>query len=198
MRLFVAAEISEEARAAIARAVEALRRKFEGVRWEGPEKYHFTLKFLGEVGADRLESVTEGVSRASLGVDPFTVRLKGFGSFPPGGNPRVVWIGADEGGAELSALGRRVEADMAALGFAPEAREFHPHVTIGRVRGGGRSGSLAGLREALLARAGESLGGEFRVERVVLLESRLGPGGSRYTLVRAAPLRGGDSGGAGR
>ncbi len=192
MRLFVATEIPPAVAGAVARVVEGLKRGFRSVRWEDPAKYHFTLKFLGEVEADRLPDVTAAVSRSSLRVEPFLARLAGFGSFPPGGSPRVVWAGVEAGGEGLRRLAEALEREFGALGFAREARPYSPHLTVGRVRGPGEGPALL---EALARRAAAELGEAFRTERLLLLESRLLPGGSRYECLLASAL--GAKGGGG-
>ncbi len=192
MRLFVATEVPPSVAGAVARAVEGLKRGFRSVRWEDPAKYHFTLKFLGEVGAERLPDVTAAVARSSLRVEPFDVRLRGFGSVPPGRSPRVVWAGVGSGGVELGRLAEALEGEFRALGFPREARPYSAHLTVGRVRGPGEGPALA---QALGKRATAELGEAFRTERLLLLESRLLPGGSRYESLHASAL--GAAGGGG-
>jgi len=187
MRLFVAVEIGEEARAALAAAVEPLRRRFDRVRWERPEKYHVTVKFLGEAPPPELARVTETVDRASKGVAPFRADLVGLGAFPPRGTARVLWAGLALGREACVALAARVEDEAAAAGFPREDRPFHPHATIGRVR---PPAQARALREAIEARGGERFGAAFDVARLVLLESRLDPRGSTYHEVHASALQG--------
>jgi len=68
-----------------------------------------------------------------------------------------------------------------------EEREFKPHLTVGRVRSGkGKSGLLKRMEDFLHV----ELGG-FRVERLVLFKSDLGPTGPLYTELRAVTLGGG-------
>lgn len=190
MRLFVALEIGEEAREEVSRAVEELRRRHGGgVRWDPPEKYHVTVKFLGETDPARLSSVTDLLDRASMGTTTFSAALMGFGAFPPRGDPRVLWAGVSLGAEACKTLAARVEEGAAATGFPRESRPFHPHVTVGRVRPGA-PGDRRALRAAIEARREERLGPAFEVRRLVLFESRLDPGGSIYHEVHASPFEG--------
>jgi 2'-5' RNA ligase len=59
---------------------------------------------------------------------------------------------------------------------------FAPHLTIGRVRMPADWSTRLATAPAPRAR--------FRVERVVLVRSTLGPGGSRYEVEAEAPLTG--------
>ena len=106
---------------------------------------------------------------------------------PSARRPRVLWAGLVAGTGELAALAAAVEAALVPLGFAPEARPFQGHVTLGRVRS---PRGLAPLAAALEAGAGLELGA-WRAAEVVLYRSRLRPTGavhealSRHAL--AAP-----------
>ncbi|HET6203873.1 MAG TPA: RNA 2',3'-cyclic phosphodiesterase [Planctomycetota bacterium] len=185
MRLFVAAEIPSTVADSVARSIADLRRRFGGVRWEDASKYHFTLKFLGEVEEKRLPDVTSAVDRSSLHVGPFPVRLRGLGFFPPGARPRVVWVGVGAGAEGLARLAEGSEREFVRLGFPREGRPYSAHLTVGRVKGPGDGPRLA---EALAPRGAEEVGDPFAVERLVLFESRLLPGGSRYAIVHASAL----------
>jgi RNA 2',3'-cyclic 3'-phosphodiesterase len=72
------------------------------------------------------------------------------------------------------------------MGFAPEARGFTAHVTLGRVREPRRNPALA----TALERAGAITLGDLRVDRLSLMRSDLSPAGARYTELSAHPLGG--------
>ena len=80
-------------------------------------------------------------------------------------------------------------AALAARGFPPEERPWHPHLTIGRVLDERRWRREAGppLRGAL-AQAATTTFGTQRVAEVALMRSDLSPTGARYTLRRAVRL----------
>ena len=59
------------------------------------------------------------------------------GAFPNAARPRTVWLGAGAGAEQMVTLHDRVEDPLAELGYREEHRQFQPHLTIGRVRGGG-------------------------------------------------------------
>lgn len=132
-----------------------------------PDGLHFTLQFLGEV----TEGAARGAAAALAGVafDPFDVELRGAGAFPESGSPRVVWVGAADGG-RLAGLARRVEAALAPLGFSRD-RPFAPHLTVFRVKR-----KAGGIRERL-AGMGSACFGTRRVDRIRLKASPRDPGG---------------------
>jgi RNA 2',3'-cyclic 3'-phosphodiesterase len=84
----------------------------------------------------------------------------------------------------MTALARRVDAALAALGFPRDERPFSPHVTLGRVR---RPGSNPALTDALAGAAAREFG-QIQVPTASLMRSELGPRGARYTELAAVRL----------
>lgn len=184
MRLFVAADIPDAVRGRLADCQERLRDLPLPVRWTRPEGMHLTLFFLGETPAERLagiEAAVAGVAGASPG---FRLEARGVGTFPERGRPRVIVFGIGGEVEPAARLKRGLDAALGALGFRPDERPFHPHLTLGRTKDG-----PAGDWKSALAREREAEGGSFEVDRLVLFESRLGPGGSQYLALREFPLR---------
>jgi 2'-5' RNA ligase len=96
---------------------------------------------------------------------------------------RVLWVGL-EGGQPLVEIARRLEAETEPLGYPGEGRDFSPHVTLARVKGGG---DLDRARQVLEAHAHDAYG-EFPVDRIRLKKSVLTPQGPVYSTVEEVPL----------
>ncbi len=96
--------------------------------------YHITLRFIGEVP----EGVVDAIKRDVLGgvrAESFTMKLQGLGAFPSPARPRVVWVGVTQGADELGRIRETIESRLRKLGIKPERQEFHPHVTLARIKG---------------------------------------------------------------
>jgi RNA 2',3'-cyclic 3'-phosphodiesterase len=147
---------------------------------------HVTLRFLGEVGADRNAMIAAKLAPVAEGSIPFGVRLEGVGAFPSPDRPRVVWVGVTEGRNELVELARRVRSALEPE-FGREREEFVPHLTLFRVRSPRDRDAavelLSGRRPAPPPR-------QVRVEQLLLKESILGPGGADHRTLAAFPLGG--------
>ncbi|HUJ77567.1 MAG TPA: RNA 2',3'-cyclic phosphodiesterase [Thermoplasmata archaeon] len=149
---------------------------------------HLTLRFLGEVPPERVPFIADRLGDVARAVAPFDLTLEGVGAFPSARNPRIVWVGVTVGREAVIALAERVRASLASEGSATEEGPFVPHVTLFRVR------APAGLRAARALLDGRVPGPEprsFRVEAVLLKESRLRPGGADHRTVAAFALGGG-------
>lgn len=116
--------------------------------------------------------------------EAFEVELRGLGAFPSASRPRVLWAGTAEASA-FTALARDVDDRLSGLGFAPEARGFTAHVTLGRVREPRRDPALA----AALTEAAARPFGRLSVGRISLMRSHLSPRGARYTELAGSALR---------
>jgi 2'-5' RNA ligase len=174
MRLFAGIPIVDDARREIVTLLGGLRDSGWPVRWVHEEGLHLTLKFYGEVAAERLEVIEEAVRFAGQGTGPLALRLQDLGAFPSAARPRILWIGIEAPPA-LALMQDRLERGGEGIGFPPEGTPFQPHVTLGRVREGHRS-PPHGLEDFgnTYARA-SFVGGEL-----VLYESMLTTRGPRY------------------
>lgn len=173
MRLFIAVEAPEGIRKKMGDLARELPE--DGLSKVKTENMHFTLKFLGEVREERLGEML-GILR-NVAFSPFSVRIEGVGAFPNESHARVVWAGAKS--PEMEELARGLHAALAGM-F--EREEFSAHLTLARVKG------RADLKQFLQKHRGEGFG-EFRVDRFVLFESRLQPGGPEYRKVAEFPAK---------
>jgi 2'-5' RNA ligase len=159
--LFVALNLPRRVRQELWDATAPLRALGLPVRWVREDALHLTLKFLGEVAAEREAEVVAALGRAAVGARPLSLVVRGLGVFPDFRRPRVVWLGV-EGEPALELLQHRLEQELGPLGFPPEGRPFRPHLTLGRAARDARPRELAGLEAAL---------GRVRVEAAALVET---------------------------
>ncbi len=180
MRLFLAVELSEAVRHSLSELQSELRKRCPGWRWVPPESLHLTLRFLGEVDDGRDAACRQVWRRAVGRFGSFELRLSDLGRFPPGGRPRVLWIGARaEPQPTLGELAAALEEAARSAGFAAETRPFRPHLTLARAARRARAPDPAPRADIPVQRVAE----------IVLFRSRLGPGGARYTALERFALR---------
>ena len=175
-RLFIAADISSEARCHASDLGQRLRsvHSGKGVGWTKPENLHVTIKFLGETEPDREEKLIGILTRIARSTEPFRLQFEK----PELLGKRVVSIAVGSDSNTVFTLEVAIDTECEKLGFAREGRRFHPHLTLGRIR---RPEATHELAKHFLQTQIEPL--SFEVREIVLYESELGPGGSVYRKV---------------
>ena len=187
-RLFVAVELPTHIQDALGATIERLRAELGGAfRWVSPAAIHLTLKFLGDVGPERVPALTTALESAAVAVEPFELRLEGSGVFPNRRSPSVVWAGIGGDAAAIEALRQAVELAMTGAGEAAETRTFRPHLTLARVRGRLEPSEAEALA-ARLGRVDHARVLPFRVDGVSLMQSELDRGGASYARLGRATL----------
>lgn len=182
LRCFVAVDIDEPVSEKI-RALQSLWRGFRAeVRFVDPASSHVTLKFLGPVQQSAVARVRENLSGCT-GCGTFEFRVRRLGVFPKAGRPRVFWAGIDRQSA-LSKLHECVEGALAWMG-ATETRDFQPHVTVARAKGGKE---LERLLDYIRIEGADFDAGTVKVNRFHLYQSLPEPRGARYVRLASFSL----------
>ena len=202
MRLFVSVDLPTSFAAPIA-AIQSAFADASGLSFTDPEGAHVTLKFLGEVDPGTVPALETELEAAVSDADvaPFSVTYGGLGVFPDLSYVSVLWLGVEEGGAELTRLHRAIEERTTAMGFDAESHDFTPHVTLARMEhAGGKELVQALVRDwdpsaveatdddELRATEDGPVVGETTVSEIRLTESTLGPDGPVYETVSRFPL----------
>ncbi len=192
IRAFLAVELPQELRAELATIQQELKRNIEPemkqnmrVSWAQPASIHLTVKFLGDMDEQLIDSLLVAVEQAIGNQTAVNVPLERLGAFPRPQSPRVLWVGPSENwerGAEarrVAGIHGAIEEACEGLGFLRETKPFSPHLTFARIRVGERHIGVALAKGGVLDRP-LSLG-SLAVESVVLMKSELRPTGSVYT-----------------
>ena len=181
VRLFLAIELDPSVRQSVGTVIQWLKQQGLSARWVAQENLHVTLKFLGAVDSQKVSILCRTLREELCSIASFPIVLHDFGFFPHFRRPRVIWIGLDEGKEALRDVFERIETCLKPLGYPKEDKAFHPHVTLGRFRSGGRYN----LSKILLTDATKNVC--FSVQQecrgVSLLKSVLTSDGAVYTLI---------------
>lgn len=179
-RVFCAIDLPPQLKQKLADHGEQLREAEPDAHasWTRPDNIHLTLKFLGNVNVPDVAKLSQAAERAVVSVPRFKLTAEGPGTFPKNGPPRVLWIGISDPDEQLARLHASLENEGAKLGFAKEARAFHPHLTLARLRS---SKGAKALGAAHRARDFEPV--EISVSELLVIRSELGREGSRYSVI---------------
>jgi len=185
VRLFLATDLDDAAREAIAALQWRLKRRVgdrASLKWTSPEQMHVTLVFIGDadetVSAKLIVATQKRPAQAA-----FDVTFERLGMFPPRGAPKVLWLGVGAGVVEMTALQAEIAARVEPLGVVVERRPFHPHVTLARWRD-----AAPGDRRAVdeMGEVGEIAC--VRIDHATLYRSQTLPAGPVYTPVARVTL----------
>jgi len=150
MRLFIALELPDNVIAELETVQQRLRRyATRPVKWVSAASLHLTLHFLGEVEEDRVAPILDSLHAATVGLPLPRLQLASIGAFPSMKRPQTIWVGVGGDSAALRALHQAVVQAIQPLGFEPDRRPFHAHLTLGRVRREAEATELANLCAAL-------------------------------------------------
>jgi 2'-5' RNA ligase len=175
-RLFVALELPDDVRAALA----ALGAAADPDVWRpvAPDALHLTLAFLGSRPPADARAIAR-VLEAQAGTPAPRLALGAALLLPPR-RARVLTVALDDPEGTLGRLQARVSDGLAAAAvYAPEKRPFRPHVTVARLRPRARP-----PRE-VAADAGSQ---PFTAAHLTLYRSQLHPKGVRYAAVARVSL----------
>lgn len=177
LRLFVALDLPEAARAALAafRAAAA-----DPAIWRPvpDEALHLTLAFLGHRPEGDVERVAEALRSAPTTAPRLTL---GRSLALPPRRPRVLTAAIVDHDGTLAELQAWVSGELAARRlYEPEARPFRPHATVARLRPDAQA-----PREKVPAPAPVT----FYGEALTLYQSRLRRDGARYEPLARRGLR---------
>ena len=187
IRLFLASEVPGAQKAALAEILEPARGLLPEARWTEMDSWHVTLKFLGEIPKQMLETVQEVVAEVTQGHPPVASHLTNVGVFPNQKRPRVLWMGLADDDSSIMNLGAMLEASFAKQKFRKEERPVRPHLTLARFKEPRAEPAkvlkvIEGLKAAELDRS------EFRVSELILFQSKLSPQGAKYDPLMRFPL----------
>lgn len=175
MRVFIAIKIPQDS--SLRGPLDKLRNA-GGMRVYDSRTLHLTLRFIGEVKEELVPEIIEAVTKAAEGMNPIPVRLKGMGSFPEKGAPRIVWIGASSGG-ELEKLAERIFAELKARKIPFDRKRFVPHITVARARGDKGSPKSS----EIISEFRDAQFFSFVCNDIILYKSELGEKGAVHTIL---------------
>ena len=187
-RLFIAISVPEAVRKEIARMQARLKRASPSgsVRWTRSEQFHITLKFLGDVPINQLETLKDSIASACAGMYPPQIAALGTGFFPNRRNPRIIWIGAHDDTGSTVKLHRRMTGMLHWLLPAERSEKFTGHITLGRFKPGHHASIPRTVEQATVFH--RQFFGQWQADEIELVRSELNSTGAEHTAIAIYPL----------
>lgn len=174
MRIFVSVNLSDRMRQELLCFQAQLQKSMQNWRWIDPAAMHITLAFIGEYPDDQLDVLQKVLWPAADAIPPFTIEIGGLGTFPPRGNPSVLWIGIRKGAAQMTELAESVTKALQAANIDVDQKPYVPHITLARAKQNG----VAQVPDSTHLPV---LNPRMTVESFHVMESDLQPSGAHYT-----------------
>uniref|UniRef100_A0A7C1T158 RNA 2',3'-cyclic phosphodiesterase n=1 Tax=Thermofilum pendens TaxID=2269 RepID=A0A7C1T158_THEPE len=186
LRVFIAVKVDEPSLVArVKQLQEDLERAGLRAKYVEPENLHITLRFVGEIPAEKVGLLRQKLREVCY--RKFSMLIKGAGAFPNLSRPRVLWLGVDEGAAELSQLAGFISriVDSLRLGSPSGSSEetFTPHLTIARLKA-----PPPPEARRIVESLAEAVFGQQYVDSFYLFKSDLTPRGPIYTVIERYAL----------
>jgi RNA 2',3'-cyclic 3'-phosphodiesterase len=169
-RLFVAIALPQLAREELAGALPSA---LPGRRVV-PDKWHFTLRFLGLTASALRDRLIAELATERFG-SVINLQLSGLGAFPGPARARVLWAGVTQGADRLTELAAGVTAACVRAGLASDERPYSPHLTLSRLDPPRDVRRLVREASSFVVRA--------TLDEVLLMRSTLGQGHPRYEVL---------------
>ena len=142
MRAFVAIPLPEAIRAELGALCRRLQRAETRATWVRPGRMHLTLRFLAEIDAETARAYAVRLAARTRKCEPVRLAVTGTGAFPNPRRPSVLWAGVTALEGDLDALHHAAEHAARRAGLEADARKFHPHITLARIRDRRRLGRI--------------------------------------------------------
>ncbi len=184
VRSFIAIEIPSAVQRALTDLAAALRAEGVRARWVPETNYHLSIRFLDAISSEQRAAIESAFAVECATIAPFKLQVCGCGAFFSRRIPRVLWAGVSGEIEPLRALAAAAEAIARDVGGAALKTDYHPHITLGRIRAARDATDI----EHALKRHEEFDGGAIPVDRVSLFRSELHPSGAQYTRLHTFAL----------
>jgi len=166
MRLFIAINISKEVKDYLFELKNEFR-KLGKINFSGKNKYHITLKFLGEVKENKLEEIKDKLSKVKF--NSFETSLNELGNF----NNRVLWVNLKPNNKVLE-LAKKIDEQLIEF---PNPHKFNDHITLARIK------SLKSEKEFNKKLKTKVKKINFKINSFELMKSTLSKDGAKYEVL---------------
>lgn len=185
LRLFIGIELPLFVQEALSKAQRALKKAGADVKWVEVHNIHLTLKFLGYVKNDKVDSIKKAISQTLKNTSSFEISIcKEINAFPSIKNMRVLWIGIEKGNDIIQKIQAQIEDDLEKIGIEKEERKFTPHLTLGRLKSAKSKESLIRHMEKTYLDKNYDL----PISKITLFQSILTPQGPIYNILSEVGL----------
>ena len=170
IKLFISIPLPE----AIKKDLKHLDDDISKCKWTNKNNLHLTLKYIGEVSDEEYYRIRGQLKEVDF--PHFSLKLENVGYFPHRKNPQALWAGVPKS-RQLCELRHLIEKALVDDNIAPRSHNFHPHITIGRLKKGKYQDVSKFLRKNSLFESSD-----FNINEFQLISSHPGGDGVHYEI----------------
>ena len=153
--------------------------------WPNPDSLHLTLKFLGNVNRNKIDTIQACMKKAATGISVHTLSSSGIGVFPSVKNARVIWSGTRGQTDILEKIVTRLEELLfEEMGIKKENKRFSPHLTLARIKSPVSPKAMIRLLQDFKNVCSE----DFLISDIQLFQSELTSSGAIHNFIFSAPF----------
>ena len=173
-RIFLAVPATQKIIRKLAKEIEKIKESIPDweVNWVRNENLHITLVFFGWVKENQIETLKTEVGHAVSGFPSFEITTGKLSA-----ERWPIWLEIEDGRKELQEISEALTKNLTTKGSLEEIRNFHPHLTLGRVKKRGKS---------KLPEVGVDF--SWKANRIVLYGSTHKGGVRIYTEIASFPI----------
>lgn len=187
MRVFISLNLSEEKKGEVFEIQSEVKKLLDediinSIKWEGRDKFHHTLFFLGDVEEKMVREISADLEKikGEISFSEMKFIATGINAFPKLRFPRVLIIELENSDKSAFRLYDKICEKLGIYGFKPD-KQFHPHITLGRVRRDKKI-NLDFLKDKIKTNL------SFTLDDFYLMESKLDSRGSVYKEIKRFTL----------
>ncbi len=149
--------------------------------WPSPQSLHLTLKFIGDIHPDKIDTIKECMQSAVLQTSlPIRLSVSGIGVFPNAKRTRIVWAGMAGQVDVLEKLVSTLSKELnSKIGVKIETKRYLPHFTLARVKKSIHPAKMQGLIQTHFDCQSDT----FIATDIKLFKSELKPSGAIHTKI---------------
>lgn len=177
-RLFIGLKIPQKIKEKLSRLQMEIAKIAPSLRLINLRNLHITLAFLGYLDGRQISKISLILAKISKKFTVFKLGLGDICFFPSEKRARVVAVDIRDAGA-LVKLQKTLSEELGKLKFIKiEKREYHPHLTIARVREKIAKSKVTAIKKTRIKKA------DFKVAEIKLIKSKLLRTGAEYSVFK--------------
>lgn len=178
-RLFIAFDIPESIQAELITLRDSLYGLPNDIKWEEIDKFHVTIKFLGDVGENLTDLILRRLEEVEF--NQILTSFSNFAFFKKFGSLKILYTKL-ENNKNIQEFYKVIENECELLGFEKENRKYHPHLTLLRIK------NDINLNKLLIFNNFEIPNLSFKINSFSIIKSKLKLTGSEYSVIKSFKL----------